>query len=163
LDLLEINKGQKLNEQIRINVNTAYLRYKAIMRLNDVAPDDWDKSELNKVNTLKLEQYLTKKDPLSLSDDEQYELDKTVIELEDAVYKFFEDNIRDGKKVSDILAQNKLNFYTNSEGLLNETTENWDDVTLWWYISQLRAVKSSEIYKVQAKYIGQDRIVPLDT
>ena len=163
LDLLEINKGQKLNEQIRINVNTAYLRYKAIMRLNDVAPDDWDKSELNKVNTLKLEQYLTKKDPLSLSDDEQYELDKTVIELEDAVYKFFEDNIRDGKKVSDILAQNKLNFYTNSEGLLNETTENWDDVTLWWYISQLRAVKSSEVYKVQAKYIGQDRIVPLDT
>ena len=166
LDLLEINKGQKLNEQIRINVNTAYLRYKAIQKLIDVAPDDWDKEALEnaQVQAMKIEQYMSKDDKLTLTDDEQYELDKAIITLEDAVYDFFNEN--KDKDLSELLKSTNgagFDVYTRSEGLLTESTEVFDDVTTWWYLSQLRAVKSSDFYRTQYESLGQGNIVPLDT
>ena len=168
LDLLEINKGQKLNEQIRINVNTAYLRYKAIQKLIDVAPDDWDKEALEQaqLQTMKIEQYMSKDDKLTLNDDEQYELDKAIIALEDAVYDFFNSAENKNKDLKDLLqSKNGLGFniYTRSEGLLTESTEVFDDVTTWWYLAQLRAVKSSDFYRTQYESLGQGNIVPLDT
>lgn len=166
LDLLEINKGQKLNEQIRINVNTAYLRYKAIQKLIDVAPDDWDKEALEnaQVQAMKIEQYMGKDDKLTLTDDEQYELDKAIITLEDAVYDFFNEN--KDKDLSELLKSTNgagFDVYTRSEGLLTESTEVFDDVTTWWYLAQLRAVKSSDFYRTQYESLGQGNIVPLDT
>ena len=168
LDLLEINKGQKLNEQIRINVNTAYLRYKAIQKLKDVAPDDWDKSALEIMDTKssKIEEFLAKKDKLTLNDNEQFDLDKFIIDLEDAVYEFFNCEENKNKDVKEILKSTNgsgFNIYVKSEGLLTESTEAFDDVTTWWYLAQLRAMKSSDFYRTQYESLGQGNIVPLDT
>ena len=168
LDLLEINKGQKLNEQLRINTNTAYLRYKAISKLKDVVPDEWDKTALDIMDTRssKIEELMSKQDKLTLNEDEQFELEKFIVELEDAVYDFFNCDENKDRDLKELLASktgNSFDFYTESKGLLTENTEEFDDVTAWWYFGVLRAERSTDFYRTQYETMGQGDIIPLDT
>jgi hypothetical protein len=114
----------------------------------------------------KIEEFLAKKDKLTLNDNEQFDLDKFIIDLEDAVYEFFNCEENKNKDVKEILKSTNgsgFNIYVKSEGLLTESTEAFDDVTTWWYLAQLRAMKSSDFYRTQYESLGQGNIVPLDT
>jgi hypothetical protein len=114
----------------------------------------------------KIEELMSKQDKLTLNEDEQFELEKFIIELEDAVYDFFNCDENKDRDLKELLASktgNSFDFYTESKGLLTENTEEFDDVTAWWYFGILRAEKSTDFYRTQYETMGQGDIIPLDT
>lgn len=154
-ELHNINTGQKLNSQPRITLRTNQVLYKALKTLNDVAPEDFDKSSLSEFfddnNILNLN-----KDAEDVSSIVLENMEKERIRLEDAIFDVA--NTQGISKLFNVKALHEL--FTNNEILLNENTQALDPHLLFSYLASRAALKSSTWYNTYRKNIKQE-IAPI--
>lgn len=160
--LYGINKGQKLNNQTRIATHNAYLMYNKIKTLADVVPSDWDKSDLEKVlPTLTFLENNYKDDKLNLNIADQVTLRTEQINMEDAVYDFFQKN--SDKDLSQLFNEETFKVLTDKQTLLNETTSDVDNSSFIGWLAAKAAIKSSTFYENIISLLNNNSIVPLDS
>ena len=158
--LYGINRGQKLNSQSRISVNSSYLNYKGVKQLSDIVPDDWDKSDLDTIlPTLVTLEANYNSGNLNLDKDTQIKLKKESIQLEDAIYEFFQKN--KDKDFSELFNEKSYKLLTEKYTLLNESTTDIDSNSFMGWLAAKASIKTSSFLK--GLYgINDTKIVPLD-
>lgn len=163
-DLYNINAGQKLSLQHRIGINLNYLLYNNLNNFTkQISKSGWDTSKLKQAinNASTTRNLIDGGSKLSLSPDEENTVESDKINMEDAIYDFFNDNLKDSnKKLSDVINADTLNLYTSSSDLLTEKLDNIDDNSMLWYLASRAAVKSSQFYS-NYKNIINNKIAPL--
>lgn len=167
-NLYAISSGQKFAEQKRVSLNTNYLFYNRLSQFVAAIPDDneWEGlSELkNKLNSLAV---LSKNAPtrnLTLSTEDQNKIDEEVIQMEDAIYDFFQkniENVKDKQKLANLLHKN-VNLYQLPTETLTSKLEAIDDNSFVWWLATRGALKSTDFHKEYAAIID-DKIAPIPT
>ena len=167
-NLYAISSGQKFAEQKRVSLNTNYLFYNRLSQFVAAIPDDneWEGlSELkNKLNSLAV---LSKNAPtrnLTLSTEDQNKIDEEVIQMEDAIYDFFQkniENVKDKQKLANLLHKN-VNLYQLPTETLTSKLEAIDDNSFVWWLATRGALKSTDFHKEYAAIID-NKIAPIPT
>lgn len=158
-----VNNEQKLNEQSKTATNKDYILFRKLVRFVDIIPNDWvGKQELvGVINSLTTLKELERTGRLSLSADEKPLVEKERIAAEDAIYEFFKAN-NDKESLVAIINSQNFNIYSNSEEILDATSNDIDDNSFIWYLASKAAVKSSDFYNEYKTIISND-IAPIPT
>lgn len=167
-NLYAISSGQKFAEQKRVSLNTNYLFYNRLSQFVAAIPDDNEWEGLNdlknKLNSLAV---LSKNAPtrnLTLSTEDQNKIDEEVIQMEDAIYDFFQkniENVKDKQKLANLLHKN-VNLYQLPTEILTSKLEAIDDNSFVWWLATRGALKSTDFHKEYAAIID-DKIAPIPT
>lgn len=171
--LYSINQGQKLNTQKRVSTKTHYLLYQKLAKL--VTFDIPDKEELEQsLNSLTFLKEQTSKNisdwNINLNPEQEKQLEKERIQMEDAVYKYFQDKINNVEELKKVINPVVFSMNNSEETLLSEMTENIDDTSFIGYLATKAALKSSPFQKkfkdilkdgIIAPVIGQELAVQL--
>ncbi len=162
--LFEINTGSKLlkQENIQINKNILiYKRFKPIISIDDDDPlSKWEGfDELkSKILSMTLHEKLFKENHTNLTKEERIEFEKEFINLETAIYEFFNkniDNIKNGK-LSEFINFKRFNLYNNTNNLLTESSTSFDDVTFLYWIAARIAINANDFYSKLNKILQED-------
>lgn len=149
-ELFAINSGQKINKQTRVSTNINYILYSKLKKfVTDVVPDDWDKSALEEAiaNATTLESLIEDK-PLGISSDLHLKVEKERIMLETAIHDFFNSETNREKfesveELAKLLQADKFNLFTEHSSLLNESSEDMDDIAFISWLSSKAAINSN--------------------
>ena len=168
--LYNINEGQKLNVQTRVAIKASYLLYDRIKRLlaNIDALKDFNTSELEKViEGLSFLKDQTDKEKnqwnINLNQEQQIQLEKERITLEDALYDFFnKDNpgLATNVELLQKFLYDNFNLLDIRTELLSEGATDIDETSIIGYIASKAAIKSSDFYG-QFKDILDGKIAPI--
>ena len=163
--LHSINQGQKLNVQSRVAAKTTYLLYDRIKRLltNTNFPDKEKLvGELEELKFLKEETTKNKEDwNLSLNKDQQKQLEKERIQMEDAIFDYFQDKLDNIEELKKIFNPQNFVMYNDTATLLSEGSEDIDDTSLIGYLAAKASIKSSSFYKQYKGILKDGNIAPL--
>ena len=168
--LYNINRGQKLFKQDKIAIKKDLLIYKKLKFIVQV-PDEFSKWE----GFQQLKAAIESADLLSdcldnnitiLSDEQREKFEKQSIQIQDAIYDFFqiESNkakLKDPQKLSELINPSKFQLYTKAEELLDEELDSIDDNSMVWWIASRAAVKSSDFYNLLKSTIDINSDNPL--
>ena len=162
--LYSINQGQKLNAQKRVSTKTHYLLYQKLAKL--VTFDIPDKEELEQtLNSLTFLKEQTSKDiadwNINLNPEQEKQLEKERIQMEDAIYKYFQDKIDDIEKLKKIINPAIFSMNNPNETLLSEMTESIDDTSFIGYLATKAALKSSSFQKNFKEILKDGTIAPI--
>lgn len=167
LTVLNINQGQKLAEHRRVGVNKNYLFYQKMVNFVNTDDDDWKdidklKNIVDNAKTLK-ENYKTRK--LDISREQEREIEKETLAIEDAINTFFKTNIdkvTDAKTFGSFIRKSFGDLYANPTDILNANTETMDDNSFFWWMCTRASVLSTDFHKEFAG-IQDDTIAPIPT
>lgn len=168
--LYQINQGQKMSKQDRVSTKKDILIYRRLKNIVTVPDDDNLKTwngflELqNAINGMSLHESLSQSNSDNVPENQKADFEKEKIQIEDAIYDFFQansDKLNDTNKLSEFLNPNKLQIYTNADGLLNEGLESLDDNSILWWLAGRAAVKSSDFYNQYRQIIDPKAKNPL--
>lgn len=166
--LYQVNQGQKLSKQDRVSTKKDLLIYKRFKALIAVPDDDklrqWNGflELVNIVDGMKLHKQFLSSNNIPKEFREDFEREK--IQLEDAIYKFFQDNqekLKDINKLIEFVNPKKFQMYTKADKLLNEDLESIDDNSMLWWIAGRAAIKSSDFYYQYKQIIDPNIDKPL--
>ena len=170
--LYNINRGQKLSRQDRIDTKKDLLIYKRLKSIVQVLDDD----ELNKwegflqlqtaINGMTLHEDLLRNNSTNLSEEQREEFEKETIQAEDAIYDFFQiesnkTKLSDPKQLAQLINPNKLQLYTEGKELLNEGLDNLDDNSIVWWLASRAAIRSTDFYNQYRQLIDPKAERPL--
>lgn len=170
--LYNINRGQKLSRQNRIATKKDLLIYKRLKSIVQVLDDD----ELNKwegflqlqtaINGMTLHEDLLRGNSTNLPEEQREEFEKETIQVEDAIYDFFqiESNkakLNDPQQLAQLVNPNKLQLYTEGKELLNEGLDNLDDNSIVWWLASRAAIRSTDFYNQYRQIIDPKAERPL--
>ena len=163
--LYSINQGQKLNVQKRVSAKTNYLLYSKISHLLTSA-DLPDKEELErKINSLTLLKEETSKDisdwNVNLNKDQEKQLEKERIQMEDALYEYFQDKVDNIETLKKIFNPKNFVMYNDKATLLSEGSEEIDDASFIGYLAVKAALKSSAFQNKFKDILRDGTIAPL--
>jgi hypothetical protein len=152
LTVLNINQGQKLAEHRRVGINKNYLFYQKMVNFVNTDDKDWKdidklKNVVDNAKTLK-ENYKTRK--LDISREQEREIEKETLAIEDAINTFFKTNIdkvTDAKTFGSFIRKSFGDLYANPTDILNANTETMDDNSFFWWICTRAAVLSTDFHK----------------
>lgn len=165
--LYAINQGQKLNQQTRVALNLNYNTFNKISKMIITIPDDWDgKQELTaKINSLEDLRDLAKAKNFNLTEEQKESVERQRIQMEDALYDFFEKNkakLNNVEELKKFINPKNFNMFTRETTLLNEDTTDLDDNSFIWWLAARAAVKSSQFYGIFKNSISE-QIAPIPT
>ena len=151
--LYNINQGQKLNAQTRVSARAIYSIYKRVQRLlnNTEFPEGVNTSKLIQVieGLEKLKKY-SEAGTIDLTYEQQVEVERERIKLEDAIYDFFNtDNpelLTNLDLLKQIISPTKLTMWSSDAKLLTENSEEIDDSSFIGYLAAKASLKSSDLY-----------------
>lgn len=170
--LYNINRSQKLSRQDRIAIKKDLLIYKRLKSIVQVLDDD----ELNKwegflqlqttINGMTLHEDLLRNNSTNLTEEQREEFEKETIQIEDAIYDFFqiESNrarLNDPKQLAQLINPDRLQLYTEGKELLNEGLDNLDDNSIVWWLASRAAVRSTDFYNQYKQIIDPKAEHPL--
>ena len=163
--LHSINQGQKLNVQSRVNAKTTYLLYNKLKHLFTNA-DFPDKEklvgELEKLQFLKEQTDKNIEDwNLGLDKEQQKQLEKERIQMEDAIFDYFQDKLDNVEELKKIFNPQNFVMYKDTATLLSESSEDIDDTSLIGYLAARATIKSSSFYKQYKDILKDGNIAPL--
>ena len=167
LTVLNINQGQKLAEHRCVGINKNYLFYQKMVNFVNTDDDDWKdidklKNIVDSAKTLK-ENYKTRK--LDISREQEKEIEKETLAIEDAINTFFKTNIdkvTDAKTFGSFIRKSFGDLYANPTDILNANTETMDDNSFFWWMCTRASVLSTDFHKEFAD-IQDDTIAPIPT
>ena len=151
--IFKVNTNQKLKAHNEIRAKFSVFKWQKLTSLlNEDFPDNWvGKDDLISV----LEQCATIKALRDNTDEKKYQVDdetqtklfKEEIQIQDALYKFLQDNkskVTDGTLAN--ILKDKLNFLSrnNEEVSVDSTLPN--DRSFFWWLASNMAVKASDFY-----------------
>lgn len=164
--IFDVNSGQKLEEQKKIHnrVNYSFIKkMKAIVQA--LPPDDWNEKDesgigvldkllavLNKATTFESIDASTEDTRFNLNSEKAKKLEKESIEIQDALYDFFQANmskLQDGKLDLSMLKiiPSTAAFSKDYEGtLIDSNIEQFDDRSAIMLMATAAAVKASDFY-----------------
>ena len=159
-DLFNVNSGQTLSMQNRVGINTNKIIYKKLKQFINALPIE-DDEDLKKL-IQKLETFtLLATDKSTLTEVEEEQMTKEMVELQDAVYDFFNSgNNLSQDKLSKMLRY--FNLYTTGEDILTADSADVDDNAFIWWLAARASVKSSQFYYMY-KAIINEKIAPVPT
>ena len=154
--LMDINEGQKLQEQDKVSMNLHRLNFKGVKTFVQILDDDDDDikrnvhfQELkdlleNKSNALEnlLESGVTS----TPSKEEQITITKQSLKIEDKLYDLFNSLSED--ELSRIIKPQKLGLYNQDTFLLTANLDEVDPIAFVTYLMRCAAVKSSKLHKM---------------
>lgn len=164
-NLSAINRGQKLKQQEKVATRTNFLLYKNLSHLSDVVPDDWEgvdelKAAIDNASFLN-SNYL--KDSLNFNKEEKKISQSEMLEIEDAIFNFFDKNKVDGKldpekvgKLLKVFAGDK-GFFADNDELLTEGSTSIDANSFIWWLASRAALKGTDFYGAYQKSLSDDR------
>ena len=165
-NLHAVNSGQKLNAQTKVGYNKQFIFFNKFERLVNYLEEDKGKWNLESLydarNSIKLlKDYNSKyrKDrKLSLTPDEKIQIEKESLALDDALYKFFEDNselLTNVDTLSKLLV--KFQLFDPARNLLNDQTEDLDDNQFIFSLAAKAALKGSKFYNALRKTFNNEK------
>lgn len=166
-NLYTTNQGQKLTRQKRVAAKTSSLLYSGIKKIVAIPDNDEIRSyegfsELEQaLNAATLLAEITGQKNYSLTSEQNLELKRQQIAVEDSIYNFIQKNL-DVNKIEKIIGI--FDVYSNSNELLNENLEDLDGPSMIWYIAARGAIKSSDFYSVYKNLLDPNsKIAPIAT
>ena len=164
--IFDVNSGQKLEEQKKIHnrVNYSFIKkMKAIVQA--LPPDDWNKKDesgigvldkllaaLNKATTFASIDSNTEDTRFNLDSEKAKKLEKESVEIQDALYNFFQANmakLQEGKLDLSMLKiiPSTDTFSKDYDGtLIDSNIEQFDDRSAIMLMATAAAVKASDFY-----------------
>ena len=168
MNLNAVNNGQKLNRQNKVGYNKQYLFADRLKRFVDSARDrlpEWDFSSLLEAlrGDLLLFKYNKTADHdkiFSLTPDEKIQIERESMMLDDAIYKFFQDNatrVNDVDSLAKLISADFFNLYDPATGLLHDETAELDDNQFIFSLAAKAAVKGSSFYNALRKTFNDEK------
>lgn len=158
--LFSINSGQKLNQQNRVSLNRDYIIYNKLKKLIISIPDEW-KGKSDLIALLEASETLAEKSKnkdLEITEEEREKIFKERIEIENAIYTFFEAN--KDKDLKELITPKNFDIFNKNISVFNDSSEDIDDNAFIWWLASRAAIKSSDFYW-QFKQILSDKVAPL--
>lgn len=165
-NLSAINRGQKLKQQEKVATRTNFLLYKNLSHLRDVVPDDWEDAEelraaIDNASFLS-SNYLN--DSLNFSKEQKKIAQMQMLEIEDAIFDFFNKN----KDTNGKLDKNKVGkllqvfagddgFFAANDELLTENSTSIDANSFIWWLASRAALRGTDFYSAYQKSLSDDR------
>ena len=152
--LYNLNQGQKLNVQTKVATRTTLLLYRRVKDLlSNIDLDDYYKDEAKKAlaeaNLNKLEE-LTQNNPedwnLDLSQEDLEQIERERIQMEDAIYSFFNSKLIDDEDNLVELFKKSFTLTDDSENPLSENTTSLNDAAFIGYLASKIAIKSTDFH-----------------
>ena len=163
--IFDVNSGQKLEEQKKIHNRVNYAFIKKMKAIVQVLPDDWNEKDESGVGVLdKLKSIINKADTFesidsnkedtrfNLNAEQAKKLEKESINIQDALYDFFQANmskIEEGKLDLSMLKiiPSTAAFSKDYDGtLIDSNLEQFDDRSAVMLMATAAAVKASDFY-----------------
>jgi hypothetical protein len=158
----DINRGQKLKVQEKVATRKNFLLYKHLSQLGDIAPEDWIKDGKAKDSFERLKAAIDsaeflktnfKEDNLQFSKEERSKAEKEMLDIEDALYDWFDankssDGTFDKKKLGGLLRAigGTDGFFADNGEQLTEGSKSIDANSYIWWLAARAAVKGSDFY-----------------
>lgn len=168
--LNKINQGQKLSKQDRIADKKDILIYNRLKSIVTIPDNDEIKNwngflELqNAINSMQIHSSLSQKDSIDVSESQREDFYKEKLSAENAIYKFFQDNIdkvKDVNQLAKFLSPSRLGLYTEAKELLNENMESLDDNSVLWWLASRAALSATDFYGEYKQIIDPTAEKPL--
>lgn len=167
-ELSAINRGQKLKQQEKVATRKNFLLYKSLSHLSDVVPpDDWEEESIAKLQSaIQSADFLSSnydRDTLQFSKEEREKAEEEMLNIEDAIYDFFEANKVNGKldskKVGRLLyaIAGDAGFFAENDDLLTENSTSIDSNSFIWWIAARAALKGSDFYGAYRQSLSDDK------
>ena len=168
MNLNAVNSGQKLNRQNKVGYNKQYLFADRLKRFVDSARDklpEWNFTSLQEAlrGELLLFKYnkTAEHDKIfSLTPEEKVQIERESLMLDDAIYKFFQDNsdkVSDVDSLSKLISANFFNLYDPATGLLHDETSELDDNQFIFSLAAKAAIKGSAFYNALRKTFNDEK------
>lgn len=166
--LSAINQGQKLKQQDKVAINKNYLVYNEFKRFVDTVPDDWEEKDIltNALGSISsLDQFATE-NKSRLTKEEREIVESEMLQLEDAIYDFFDKNKEGETFNADKLAgllkafAGGGGFFQKTGELLTENSTSLDKNSFIWWLASRAAVKASDFYGAYKNSITE-KIAPI--
>ena len=177
--IFDVNSGQKLEEQKKIHNRVNYAFIKKMKAIVQALPDDWNENDESGVGALdKLKSVINKADTFesidsnkedtrfNLNQEQAKKLEKESINIQDALYDFFNVNmskIEEGKLDLSMLKilPSTDSFSKDYNGtLIDSDLEQFDDRSAIMLMATAAAVKASDFY-AEYKNSFIDGIAPI--
>ena len=161
-----LNKGQKLKQQVKVGTNTNHLLYKSLKRLVDILPDDDDDDEIKGGATLKnviktadnLARH-AETDNINLSREVRNAQAEEITLVENALYDFFQAN-KDWstEQLGNFISKfaGPAGFFNKTGGLLTEKTKAMDDNAFIWWMASRAALRSIDFQNAYSQALSDD-------
>lgn len=154
-----INRASRLNGQTRVGLNKNYVFFNKMQNFVQNIPDDefWKQKKAKLQATLgQLSNLKTNSGArnLLIGPDVQKAIEKEMLQMEDAIYDFFQDVKGDKNKLKEILPTEGM--FDTSNQLMTEQLESVNDRTFWWYLASRTSIKSSDFYSEYKETIDLD-------
>lgn len=170
-NLRGINNGQKLTKQNKVGYNKQYIFYNKFKHWVNELPDDlkgWNLESIKSIlnNDLLLEKYNNidnKERKFGLTPEEKIQIEKESLMIDDAIYKFFEDNSSKLNNVDElikIINPNLFNLYDPATNLLNDEVSDLDDRQFVFSLGARAALKRS-IFQNASRKTYNDKKAPV--
>ena len=154
--LMDINEGQKLQEQDKVSMNLHRLNFKGVKTFVQILDDDDDDIK-NNVHFKELKDILENKSNLLQglldsgissvpSQEEQINITKQSLQIEDKLYDLFNSLTED--ELARIIKPRKLNLYEDKTYSLTKNLNEVDPIAFVTYLMRCAAVKSSKLHKM---------------
>lgn len=168
--LSDINSGQKLKQQDKVAANKNILLYKQFQHfVSSLDDDDWTgKDNLQNVldSLTNLEEFAND-NKIRLNREERLEAEREMLQIEDALFDFFDANKEADGSINIEKLGKLLNKFAGMEGffqrtgdLLTEGTKSLDTNSFIWWLAARAAMKSSDYQSVYKDSITDD-IAPI--
>ena len=165
-NLSVINRGQKLKQQEKVATRTNFLLYKNLSHLSDVVPDDWKGAEKLKA-AISNASFLSSnylKDSLNFSKEDKKIAQAEMLEIEDAVFDFFNENKDSNGKLDKDKVGKLLQVFAGDDGffaanddLLTENSTSIDANSFIWWLASRAALRGTDFYNAYQKSLSDDR------
>lgn len=171
--LAKMNRGQKLKEQNKVAARKNQLLYNGTKRLIDTLSDsDWKDTSIvdlkNSFNNITTEvKDALEGDGVKQSKETRAAVEKYMMQLDNAIYDFFQAN-KDSKgelsteKIGKLLNKfaGNAGFFQKTNNILNESTKSLSDNSYIWYLASRAAVRASDFYGSYKKAVN-DKVAPI--
>ncbi len=170
-NLRAINNGQKLNKQNKVGYNKQYIFFNKFRHWVNELPDDLSGWNLESIKSIIFEDLLlfkynnvnNKERTFGLTSEEKIQIEKESLMIDDAIYKFFEDNnqkLQNVDELTKVINADLFNLYDPANKLLTDEISDLDDRQFIFSLGARAALKKSQFQNILRKTYN-DKIAPV--
>ena len=172
-NLLDFNNGQTLNAHDQSGLRFSQLIHKKLKYIVQVPEDDplrkWVGFDELKaaVESATLFETSEKQEWTKVPSDQKKEFEQQKINVENAVYNFFQknkDKLADPSKLAELINNKHFQIYISNNTIITRNSEDIDDNAFIWWLASRAALKSEDFHQEFAEILNENEekiIAPL--
>lgn len=169
-NLLDFNNGQTLNAHDQSGLRFAQLVYKKLKYIVQVPEDDpfrkWNGFNEFKaaIEAATIFESAETQEWVKVPSDQKKEFEHQKINIENAVYDFFQknkDKLSDPSKLAELINNKHFQIYINNNTIITKNAQELDDNAFIWWLASRAALKSEDFYSEFAATLNEneDKII----